>query len=84
MYLKNDLRFVATFRYELESKFTGGKPPYIDGFTFSNHGVGWGTNSICNETLVGFVSDTSKTGTMEEHPITCFFAEIDKRRNYTQ
>ena len=36
-------------------------------------------DSICNSTMVGFVQDLSTTGTMENHKITCFFAEVDSK-----
>lgn len=34
--------------------------------------------------MVGFVQDRSLKGTMEDHPITCFFAEKDKTRLYEE
>ena len=32
--------------------------------------------------MVGWVRNTAKNGTMEEHPVTCFYAEKDPRQIY--
>lgn len=39
-------------------------------------------NSICNETMVGFVQNLNAQGSLTEHPVTCFFAEKDKSNLY--
>jgi hypothetical protein len=39
-------------------------------------------DSICDRTMVGFMQNRNHTGTMEEHPITCFYAEKDKSMLY--
>ena len=41
-------------------------------------------DSICNSTMVGFVQDLSTQGTMANHKITCFFAEIDPKHQYQE
>jgi hypothetical protein len=41
-------------------------------------------DSVCDRTMVGFVQNRNLTGTMEEHPVTCFFAEKDKTRLYEE
>ena len=39
-------------------------------------------DSVCDKTMVGFMQNKNHTGTMEEHPITCFYAEKDKTMLY--
>ena len=84
-YLKNGLRFVATFRYELRQNLTDivdPKKPYVHGMKFDDLKDPNYTVSICNQTMSGWVSDTTKKGSLAEHPITCIWAEKDKRKIY--
>ena len=39
-------------------------------------------DSNCDETMVGFVSDTSVESSLESHKITCFYAEKDQKHLY--
>lgn len=39
-------------------------------------------DSICNQTMVGFAMDTSKPGTLQSHPVTCFYGHKDFRQLY--
>ena len=36
-------------------------------------------DSICNQTMVGFVMNTNKPGTLQSHPVTCFYGHKDFR-----
>lgn len=79
VYLENGLRFVASFRYELRKEKVNGVPPYRDGMKYENLHQPDDSCSVCNQTMVGWVQNTLQKGSMEHHPVTCFFAQRDKR-----
>ena len=87
MELDNNLRFVANFMYTLKSNVTTDPLHYpikkleklIPDIEESSKAQ---FDSICDRTMVGFLQNRNHTGTMEEHPVTCFYAEKDKSRLY--
>lgn len=87
--LENDLRFTANFRYEIRRNIT--KNVYrnfkkIDTMLRKLDDFGNPTkyqfDSICNETMIGFVHNLTDVGSMKEHKVTCFFAQKDKKNLY--
>lgn len=86
--LENGMRFSANFKYTLRGNITKNVEPHmIEGKLKDKvHPEMTALNfykSVCNQTMIGFIQDTSKPhGSLEEHPIQCFWAEKDKRQIY--
>lgn len=84
--LENNLRFLANFKYEIKKNVT--TDPVHAQVDFQKlipdieSSAKYQFNSICNETMVGFVQNLNKSGSLTEHPVTCFFAEKDKTTLY--
>ena len=83
--LENNLRFTANFKYTIKSNITSnpsadykkvdklfrkldqdGSPPK---FHFDSH---------CDQTMIGFLHNTSEPSSFEKHPVTCFYGMKDK------
>ena len=82
VHLDNGLRFVANFKYEVKTNIT--KDPRHDFKHLSNvvkdteDQAKFNFDSLCDQTMVGFVQDMSKSGEMETHHITCFYGKVVK------
>ena len=81
--LENQLRFLANYKYMIKQNVT--RDP-LHSFTKLSSVVKDtedetknNFDSICNSTMVGFVQDLASVGTMENHKITCFYAEVDPK-----
>ena len=83
--LENNLRFLTNFRYELKGNLTQGRPlsqlstkelatliPNTEASS-KNH-----FNSVCDQTMVGFVQNLASESTLDNLEVTCFYAEQDK------
>jgi hypothetical protein len=80
--LDNDMRFLANFRYEIKANATRGRAlreltsrelstliPNTEASSKAHF------SSVCDATMVGFVQNTKDESSMENMPVTCFFAE---------
>ena len=80
--LENNLRFVANFKYEIKTNITNNPMHDYKKLTQvvkdTEDGAKFNFDSICDQTMVGFVQDLSKTGHMEKHHITCFYGKVVK------
>lgn len=80
----DDLRFLANFRYEIRKNVT--TDPLKTDFKkmarlvqeVDDQAKGQ-FDSVCNQTMVGFVQNTSRPGTLQKHPVTCFYGHKDFR-----
>lgn len=80
--LENDLRFIANFRYDIKKNVT--TDPLKADFKkmaklvqeVDDQAKGQ-FDSVCNKTMVGFVQNKSKPGTLQKHPVTCFYGHKD-------
>jgi len=79
--LDNNLRFLANYKYKIKSNVTSDPlhsfKKLSQVVTDIEDDAKNNFNSICNTTMVGFVQDTSSKGSMKDHQITCFYAEVD-------
>ena len=80
--LDNGLRFFANFKYQLKPNVTS-DPTKTDVKKMAklvqevDDAAKAQFNSVCNQTMVGFVFNTSQPGTLQKHPVTCFYAHKD-------
>jgi hypothetical protein len=80
VHLDNGLRFLANFKYQIKTNIT--KDPLHD-FKHLTEVVKdtedqakFNFDSICDQTMVGFVQNMKKTGNMENHHVTCFYGKV--------
>jgi hypothetical protein len=82
VHLENGLRFVANFKYEVRTNIT--KDPRHDFKHLKSivkdteDSAKFNFDSLCDQTMIGFVQDMSKTGEMDKHHITCFYGKVVK------
>ena len=80
--LDNGLRFFANFKYQLKPNVTS-DPTKTDVKKMAklvqevDDTAKAQFDSVCNQTMVGFVFNTSQPGTLQKHPVTCFYAHKD-------
>jgi hypothetical protein len=81
--LNNNIRFLANFMYKLKANVT--EDPlhsHINLATIIKDSDSTSRryfNSVCNQTMVGFVQHLNKPGSMEHHTISCFYGIKDGR-----
>lgn len=85
--LSNNLRFIANFRYEIKKNVTANpmKTDFKKLLKLIQDDVEASKvqfDSLCNQTMVGFVQNTTTFGTLENHPVTCFYGHKDYRQLY--
>ena len=84
----DDLRFIANFKYVVKKNVTtdpmNNFKKLVQEITDIEESAKKNFDSICNETMVGFVMKKDEKNTMENHTITCFFAEKDKSQLYEE
>ena len=85
--LDNGLRFLANFKYEIKRNVT--RDPLKADFKKMARLVQEVDDqakaqfdSICNATMVGFAQNVSRPGTLQKHPVTCFYGHKDFRQLY--
>jgi len=85
--LANNLRFIANFKYEIKKNVTSdplkadfGKMAKLVQEVDDQSKAQF--DSICNATMVGFAQNTSRPGTLQKHPVTCFYGHKDFRQLY--
>ena len=81
------MRFVANFRYEIKKNVTenpkfGSFKQLLKLIQDDVEASKVQFDSVCNQTMVGFVQNTTRRGTLEQHPITCFYGHKDFRQLY--
>ena len=80
VHLENGLRFVANYKYEVKTNIT--KDPLHDFkhltkvIKDTEDQAKFNFDSLCDQTMIGFVQDLNKIGQMEKHHITCFFGKV--------
>ena len=85
--LDNKLKFIANFKYEIKKNVTT-KPMEMSVATLdklipdTEDAAKRQFDSICDETMIGFVQDQGKVGSITNHEVICFFAEKDKKHLY--
>ena len=74
--LDNGTRFITNFRYNIKPDISN--DPIADGsgkFEGTQTGDYQSFDSVCSETMVGFVQKVHGQGNMKEHNAHCFFAK---------
>ena len=77
--LDNGTRFITNFRYNIKPDISA--DPYQDGsgrFEGTQTGDYQSFDSVCHETMVGFVQKVHGQGSMQDHKAQCFFAKQRK------
>ena len=73
--LNNGDRFLANFRYNAKPSFSA-DPVHDDILSMVDiHSSDYGSfDSLCGQTMVGFVQKAQESSTMTEHKVGCFYA----------
>ena len=82
--LENDLRFIGTFRYQIKKNVTNNATKLAAAFTDVDDFMKAQFNSVCNQTMVGFVQNTTHQSTYKKHRIQCLYAHKDWDNIYEQ
>jgi hypothetical protein len=71
---------LANFRYDAKSTLTNDPTKDAEQLMLSDlHTSDQGSfDSVCGQTMVGFVQQKSEESTMTEHQVQCFFAKQNK------
>lgn len=80
--LENDLRFIGTFRYQVKKNVTSEYKKLAKAFTDVDDFMKVQFNSVCNQTMAGFVQDRKHKSTFKEHRIQCMYAHKDWNNLY--
>ena len=78
--LNNGMRFISNFRYQAKKELS--KDPLNDPMLMMAdiHSGDYGSfDSKCDQTMVGFVQQSTQPSTMETHNVVCFYGKQDKQ-----
>ena len=75
--LENDLRFIGTFRYQIKKNVTNNGTKLAKAFSDVDDFMKAQFNSICNQTMAGFVQNKTHNSTLQKHRIQCMYAHKD-------
>jgi len=82
--LDNDLRFIGTFRYQVKKNVTRDYKKLSKVFTDVDDFMKAQFNSVCNQTMAGFVQNKTHQSTFKKHRIQCMYATKDWSSMYEQ
>jgi len=80
--LDNDLRFIGTFRYQIKKNVTHDYTKLSKSLTEVDDFMKSQFNSVCNQTMAGFVQNKSHSSTYQKHRIQCMYATKDWNNLY--
>jgi hypothetical protein len=80
--LDNDLRFIGTFRYQLKTNVTKDAKKLSKALTEVDDFMKAQFNSVCNQTMAGFVQNKSHASTYQKHRVQCMYATKDWNELY--
>lgn len=87
--LENNLRFTANFKYTIKSNITTDPSAeykkvekLIRKLDIEGGSQKYQFESHCDQTMIGFLHNTSEPSSFEQHPVTCFYGMKDQTKLY--